>query len=67
MQKSMVTNNVSMWASLRENLSSVFANNKGADKPAQMRSLISAFVIRLLGSIISELAESEISIFQYSL
>ena len=52
-----------MWASTGENLYSVFANNKGADQPAHLRSLISAFVIHLLGRIISELAESEISIF----
>ena len=36
------------WASTRENLSSVFANNKGVDQPAHPRNLISAFVIRLL-------------------
>ena len=41
----------------------VFANNIGADQPAHMRSLISAFVIRLLQSMISRLALSEISIF----
>ena len=40
-----------------------FANNKGADQPAHPRSLISAFVVRLLQSIISKLASSEISIF----
>ena len=40
-----------------------FANNKGADQPAYPRSLISAFVIRLLETIISALATSEISIF----
>ena len=40
-----------------------FANNKGADQPAHPRSLISAFVICLLESIISRLATSEISIF----
>ena len=40
-----------------------FANNKGADQPAHPRSLVSAFVIRLLGSIISQPATSEISIF----
>ena len=39
------------------------ANNKRADQPAYPRSLISAFVIRLLESIISKLATSEISIF----
>ena len=40
-----------------------FANNKGADQPAHPRSLISAFVIPLLKSIISRLATSEISLF----
>ena len=49
-------------ASTRENLSSGFANNKGADQPAHTRRLISAFVIRLLVSIISKLASSEIAI-----
>ena len=44
-----------------------FANNKGADQPAHPCSLISAFVIRLLESIISILATSEISIFRQSL
>ena len=39
-----------------------FANNKGADQPAHVCSLISAYVIRLLVSIISRLATSEISI-----
>ena len=37
-----------------------FANNIGADQPAHPRSLISAFVIRFLESIISRLATSEI-------
>ena len=40
-----------------------FANKKGADQPAHPRSLISAFVIRFLKSIISKLATSEISAF----
>ena len=40
-----------------------FANNTGADQPAHPRSLISTFVIRLLGSIISRLAKSEFSVF----
>ena len=30
-----------------------YANNKGTDQPAHQRSLISAFVVRLLDSIIS--------------
>ena len=45
------------------NLSSWFANNKGADHPAHPRRLISAFGIRSLESIISKLATSEILIF----
>ena len=40
-----------------------FSNNEGADQPAHPRSLISAFVIRLLESMISKLATREISIF----
>ena len=40
-----------------------FANNKGAEQTAHPRSLISAFVINILESIISELATSEIIIF----
>ena len=51
------------WALARENLSSVFVNNKGKDLPAHPRSLISAFVIRVLERIISKLATSEISMF----
>ena len=52
-----------MRALTRENLSSVFANNKSADKPADPHSLISTFVIHLLESIISKFAKSEFSIF----
>ena len=54
-----------LWALSQENLSSgaKFANNTGADQPAHARSPISAFGIRLLESIISRLATSEISIF----
>ena len=48
------------WASTRENLSSGFANNAGADQPAHPRSLISAFVIRFLERIICILATGEI-------
>ena len=40
------------------------ANNTGADQPAHPRSLISAFVIRVLESTISKLATSEISVFK---
>ena len=37
--------------------------NKGADQPVHQRSLICAFIIRLMESIISRLATSKISIF----
>ena len=40
-----------------------FANNTGADQPAHPRSLINAYVIRFLESIIDKLATVEISIF----
>ena len=40
-----------------------FANNKGADQPAHPRRLISAFVIRVIGSTISRLATRENSTF----
>ena len=40
-----------------------FENNTGANQPAHLRSLISAFVIRLLESIICKHATGEISIF----
>ena len=40
-----------------------FANNTGPGQPAHLRSLISAFVICFLESIISKLASSEISLF----
>ena len=38
-----------------------YANNKGADQPAHPRSLISAFVVRHLDSIISLDSIAEIS------
>ena len=38
-----------------------YANNKGADQPAHPRSLISAFVVRFLDSIIPLVSISEIS------
>ena len=37
-----------------------YANNKGADQPAHLSSLISAFVVRCLDSIISLVSISEI-------
>ena len=41
-----------------------FANNKGADQPAHPRSLISAFVVCYLDSIIPILVKSKISRLQ---
>ena len=41
-----------------------YANNKGADQPAHLRSLISTFVVRSLDSIISLVSRSKISRFQ---
>ena len=43
------------------NLFMLYANNKGADQPAHPRSLISAFVVRCLDSIISLVSILEIS------
>ena len=40
-----------------------FANNKATDQPAHPRSLISAFVIRLLESFISRRAMNVLSVF----
>ena len=40
-----------------------YSNNKGADQPAHPHSLISAFVVRCLGSIISVDSIAEISRF----
>ena len=39
------------------------ANNTGTDQPAQRRSLIRAFIIRILDSIICKLATGEIIVF----
>ena len=46
-----------IWATSWENLFMPYANNKGADQPVHPRSLISAFVVRCLDSIIPLLAK----------
>ena len=51
-----------MWAAKREHLSLWICEHKGADQPVHSRSLISAFVIHIVKSIISRLATSEILI-----
>ena len=43
-----------------ENVSMPYANNKGADQPAHPCSLISTFVVRCLGSIITTVPTSKI-------
>ena len=48
---------------MQDNLSLGFANNNGAEQPANPRSLISVIVIHLLGSIITLLSTRYISIF----
>ena len=50
-----------IWATSWENLLMLYANNKGADQPAHPRSLISAFIVRCLDSIIPLVSISEIS------
>ena len=47
----------------REGLYQGFAQNKGANQTAHLLSLISAFVIHILESIMFRLAASESSIF----
>ena len=49
-----------IWATSWENLFLPYANNKGTDQPAHPCSLISAFVIRCLASIIPLVSISEI-------
>ena len=48
---------------MRENLTLLHSNNKGADQPVHPRSLISTFVIQYLGRIVSILTTIEISVF----
>ena len=45
-----------------ESLTLLYANNRGADKPAHARSLISAIVIRCLISMIAKLARRRASV-----
>ena len=50
-----------IWATSWENLFMPYANNKGADQPAQPSDLISTFVFHCLDSIIPPVSISEIS------
>ena len=58
-----ITLSVIKWASARESLTLLHANNKGTDQTAHLRSLISVFVIGFLESIIAKLAPRKVSIF----
>ena len=49
------------WATPWKNLFMPYANNKGADQPAHSRSLISAFIVHCLDSIIPLVSIYEIS------
>ena len=57
----------SNWATSWENVFIPYANNKGTDQPAHPRSLISAFVVRCLDSIIHLVSIFEISRLRHSL
>ena len=50
-----------IWATPWENLFMTYANDKGADQPAHLRSLISAFLIHCLDSILPLVSKSKIS------
>ena len=50
-----------IWATSWENLFLLYANNKDADQPVHLRSLISVFGIRCLDSLIRLVSISEIS------
>ena len=52
-----------IWAPTGQNLLRGLANNTGADQSAHPRSLISAFVIRFLKSVVCLVATGEISMF----
>ena len=49
---------ITTWATSWDNLLLPYGNNKGADEPAHLCSLISAFIVRCLDSIIPTLAIS---------
>ena len=49
---------------VQENLTLLHSNNKGADQPAHLRSLISHFVICSLESVLAKLATCKVSVMQ---
>ena len=52
-----------IWPRREKTCLQEFAKNKEAYQSAHLRRLISAFIVRFMGGIISKLATSEISIF----
>ena len=56
-----------MGLDARKPVFGVLLNNTGADQPAHLHTLISAFVFHYLGSIICKLAAGEIQFSSYSL
>ena len=46
----------SIWTWMCENLTLLYANNKGTDQPAHTHSLVSPFVIHYLSSVVVNLA-----------
>ena len=46
---------------MRKRVLCIYVNNKGADQPAHPRSLISAFVVRCLDSVMSLVSVTKIS------
>ena len=51
-----------IWAISSENLFMLYANNKGADKPAHLHNLISAFVVHIIPLVsISEISSLELA------
>ena len=55
--------NVRIWASLLENKTLLYDNNKGADQPGHPHSLTSAFVIRSMEINMAPLKSGKIQIF----
>ena len=55
------SNNTPKYVSSWENLILLQAKNKGVDQPAHRHSLVSAFAIRFLGSLIAILTTCDIS------
>ena len=49
------------WASIRENSTLMYANDKDADQPVHPSCLVNDFAIRFLGSILCKITNCKIS------